>query len=173
MLATFASGRCSQIAYMYLSFCNWLIFSIHVRKIVSLVLFLLRVLFPVENLSSLYLRWSTCPWPHGNLGLLREGTLACWGGMVCLISHFLVHFIRHQDHSAINAFNTIFDLLYFPSPFFGTKTYPRPKVDIFMASATMASYKAASTCRVAKSAVEDAWLLNGSPVNDSILWKRM
>ena len=78
-------------------------------------------------------------------------------------------------HSAINAFNTIFDLLYIPSPFFRTKTYPRPEVDIFMALATMASYKAASTCRVAKSAAEDAWLLNGNkgPVIDSVLWKRM
>ena len=78
-------------------------------------------------------------------------------------------------HSAINAFNTIFDLLYIPSPFFRTKTYPRPEVDIFMALATMASYKAASTCRVAKSAAEDAWLLNGNkgPVIHSVLWKRM
>ena len=39
----------------------------------------------------------------------------------------------------------------------------------------MASYKAASTCRGAKSAAEDAWLLQGNtgPLVDSVLWKRM
>ena len=39
----------------------------------------------------------------------------------------------------------------------------------------MASHKAASTCRGAKSAAEDAWLLSGNrgPVIDPILWKRM
>ena len=39
----------------------------------------------------------------------------------------------------------------------------------------MASSKAASTCRVAKCAAEDAWLLNGNagPVIDAVLWKRM
>ena len=39
----------------------------------------------------------------------------------------------------------------------------------------MASYKAASTVRVAKSAAEDAWLLGGNkgPVIDAVLWKRM
>ena len=44
-----------------------------------------------------------------------------------------------------------------------------------MALAVMASYKAASTCRVAKCAAEDAWLLSGNigPVVDPILWKRM
>ena len=44
-----------------------------------------------------------------------------------------------------------------------------------MALATMASYKAASTCRVAKSAAEDSWLLNGNtgPIVDAVLWKRM
>lgn len=44
-----------------------------------------------------------------------------------------------------------------------------------MALATMASHKAASTCRGAKSAAEDAWLLCGNrgPVIDPILWKRM
>ena len=75
--------------------------------------------------------------------------------------------------SSINAFNTIFDFLHIASHFLRSMTFPPAQVDIFMALATMASYKAASTCRVAKSAVEDAWLLNGSPVNDSILWKRM
>ena len=59
-------------------------------------------------------------------------------------------------NSAINAFNTIFDLLFIPSPFEDRKVYPRGQVDIFMALATMASYKAASTCRGAKSAAEDA-----------------
>jgi len=44
-----------------------------------------------------------------------------------------------------------------------------------MALAFMASYKAASTCRVAKCAAEEAWLLNGNtgPVIDAVLWKRM
>ena len=44
-----------------------------------------------------------------------------------------------------------------------------------MGLATMASYKAATTCRVAKSAAEDAWLLGGNkgPVIDQVLWKRM
>ena len=44
-----------------------------------------------------------------------------------------------------------------------------------MALATMASYKAASTVRVAKSAAEDTWLLGGNkgPIIDTILWKRM
>ena len=44
-----------------------------------------------------------------------------------------------------------------------------------MVLATMASYKAASTVRVAKSAAEDAWLLNGNkgPIIDAVLWKRM
>ena len=44
-----------------------------------------------------------------------------------------------------------------------------------MALAFMASYKAASTCRGAKSAAEDAWLLQGNtgPLVDSVLWKRM
>ena len=65
---------------------------------------------------------------------------------------------KYTYQSAINAFITIFDLLYIPSPFIATKTYPRSGVDIFMALATMASYKAApaGTCRVAKSAAEDA-----------------
>ena len=44
-----------------------------------------------------------------------------------------------------------------------------------MALATMASYKAASTCRGAKCAAEDAYLLCGNtgPVVDAFLWKRM
>ena len=44
-----------------------------------------------------------------------------------------------------------------------------------MALATMASFKAPSTCRGAKSAAEDAWLLSGNigPVIDAFLWKRM
>ena len=77
--------------------------------------------------------------------------------------------------SAINAFNTIYALLGISSPFDRSRTYPPAQVDVFMALATMASYKAASTCRVAKSAAEDAWLLNGNkgPVIDPVLWKRM
>ena len=44
-----------------------------------------------------------------------------------------------------------------------------------MALALMASHKAASTCRVAKCAAEDAWLISGNrgPVVDPIMWKRM
>ena len=44
-----------------------------------------------------------------------------------------------------------------------------------MALATMASYKAASTCRGAKCEAEDAWLLSGhrGAVIDQVLWKRM
>ena len=44
-----------------------------------------------------------------------------------------------------------------------------------MALGTMASYKAASTCRGAKFAAEDAWLLSGNigPVIDAFFWKRM
>ena len=58
--------------------------------------------------------------------------------------------------SALNSFNTIFALLRIPTPFRQVKTFPRAQVDVFMALATMASYKAASTCRGAKSAAEDA-----------------
>ena len=77
--------------------------------------------------------------------------------------------------SAINAFNMIFDLLELPSPFRERRVYPPRQVNIFLALATMASYKAASTCRVAKSAAEDAWLLSGNrgPVIDQTMWKRM
>ena len=77
--------------------------------------------------------------------------------------------------SAISAFNTIFDFLFISSPFMKKQTYPRAQVDVFMALATMASYKAASTCRVSKCAAEDAWLLGGNtgPVIDSVMWKRM
>ena len=44
-----------------------------------------------------------------------------------------------------------------------------------MALATMASYKAASTVPLAKSAAEDAWLLSGNKglIIDAVLWKRM
>ena len=61
------------------------------------------------------------------------------------------------------------------TPFKCQRTYPEEQVNIFMALATMASYKAAVTCRVAKCAAEDAWLLCGNtgPVVDAVLWKRM
>ena len=44
-----------------------------------------------------------------------------------------------------------------------------------MALALMASHKAASTCRVAKCAAEDTYLMNGNrgPVIDPTMWKRM
>ena len=78
-------------------------------------------------------------------------------------------------NSAVRSFNTIFALLNIPSPFVKTRVLPRSQVDVFMALATMASHKAASTCRVAKCAAEDSWLLNGNrgPVIDPIMWKRM
>ena len=77
--------------------------------------------------------------------------------------------------SSINAFNAIYDNLGIETPFKSQKTYPNDQVNIFMALAVMASYKAASTCRVAKCAAEDTWLLSGNigPVVDPILWKRM
>ena len=85
------------------------------------------------------------------------------------------HGTKRTYRSAINSFHTIFALLKIPTPFRSEKEYPRSQVDIFMALATMASYKAASTCRGAKSAAEDAWLLSGNvgPVIDAFLWKRM
>ena len=54
------------------------------------------------------------------------------------------------------AFNIIFSALGIPSPFTPAQDYPARQVDIFMALAIMASYKAASTTRVAKCAAEDA-----------------
>ena len=73
------------------------------------------------------------------------------------------------------SFNTIFALLDIPSPFNKKTHYPEREVDVFLALAVMASYKAASTCRVAKSAAEDSWLLNGNsgPIINPTLWKRM
>ena len=66
-------------------------------------------------------------------------------------------------------------MLEIPTPFRRRREYPREQIDIYMALAFMASYKAASTCRGAKSAAEDAWLLQGNkgPVIDPVLWKRM
>ena len=77
--------------------------------------------------------------------------------------------------SSINAFNTIFALRNIPTPFRRKKTLPKAQVDIFLALAVMASHKAPSTCRVAKCAAEDAWLLNGNTgsIIDPLLWKRM
>ena len=82
---------------------------------------------------------------------------------------------KNTYRSSINSFNTIFALLNIPSPFRKMKAYPKEQVDVFMGLATMASYKAASTCRVAKCAAEDAWLLSGNtgPIIDAVLWKRM
>ena len=82
---------------------------------------------------------------------------------------------KNTYSSAMRAFATIFDLLYINSPFDSNRVYPPAQVNIFLALATMASYKAASTCRVAKAAAEDTWLLSGNlgPVIDQVLWKRM
>ena len=73
--------------------------------------------------------------------------------------------------SAINSFNIIFTLLDIKSPFIKARDYPSAQIDVFMALATMASYKAASTVRVAKCAAEDAWLLGGNkgPIIDAVL----
>ena len=77
--------------------------------------------------------------------------------------------------SAITSFNTIFGLLKIDTPFKQNARYPPIQVDIFMALDFMASYKAASSCRGAKCAAEDAWLLLGNrgPIIDPVLWKRM
>ena len=75
----------------------------------------------------------------------------------------------------IRSFEIIYALLNIRSPFVKAREYPAAQVDVFMALATMASYKAASTVQVAKSAAEDAWLLGGNkgPIIDAVLWKRM
>ena len=75
----------------------------------------------------------------------------------------------------INSFNAIFALLDIPSPFRRIKAFPSEQINIFMVLATMASYKAASSCLVAKCAAEDVWLLsrNSNPVIDAVLWKRV
>ena len=82
---------------------------------------------------------------------------------------------KNTYRSAINSFTTIFALLNIQSPFKLKREYPRRQVNLFMALATMASSKAASTCRGAKSAAEDEWLLRGNtgPIIDPVLWKRM
>ena len=82
---------------------------------------------------------------------------------------------KRTYRSAINSFHTIFAFLRIPTPFRTRKKYPLAQIDIFMALATMASYEAASTCRGAKCAAEDAWLLSGNtgPIVDAFLWKRM
>ena len=82
---------------------------------------------------------------------------------------------KRTYRSSINAFNTIYAIMGIETPFKKQRAYPERQVNIFMALATMASYKAATTCRVAKSAAEDAWLLQGNtgPIIDAVLWKRM
>ena len=57
--------------------------------------------------------------------------------------------------SSVNAFNAIYANIGIDSPFKNEKPYPEKQVNIFIALAVMASYKAANTCRVAKSAAED------------------
>ena len=64
--------------------------------------------------------------------------------------------------SSINSLNRIWALLNIPSPLGKKRCYPKRQVDVFLALATMALSKAASTCRVAKCAAEDEWLLNGN-----------
>ena len=107
-------------------------------------------------------------------------TRASWPVGVVWFASYLVFLgtaygMKRTYHSHINAFNTIFKLLAIPSPFHKETRYPQRQVDIFMALATMASYKAASTCRGAKCSAEDSWLLSGhiGPVIDPVLWKRM
>ena len=55
----------------------------------------------------------------------------------------------------MNSFYTIFALLNIESPFIKEMSFPRAQVDLFMALAKMASYKAESTVQVAKCAAED------------------
>ena len=76
---------------------------------------------------------------------------------------------------AIRSFEIIYAPLNIRWPFVKAREYPAAQVNVFMALATMASYEAASTVRVAKSAAEDTWLLGGNrgPVIDAVLWKRM
>ena len=78
---------------------------------------------------------------------------------------------KRTYRSAICSFEIIYALLNIKSPFIKARTFPSAQVDIFMELATMASYKAASTVRVAKSAAEDAWLLGGNkgPIIDAVL----
>ena len=64
--------------------------------------------------------------------------------------------------SSIRSFNTIFALLDISSPLNKKTHYPQEEVNVFLALAVMASYKAASTCRVAKCAAEDSLLLGGN-----------
>lgn len=77
--------------------------------------------------------------------------------------------------SAITSLNTIFGLLAIGTTFKRHPHHPPTQVDIFMGVAFMASHRAASSCRGAKCAAEDAWLLLGNrgPVIDPALWKRM
>ena len=78
---------------------------------------------------------------------------------------------KRTYRSAICSFEIIYALLNIKSPFIKARTFPSAQVNVFMALATMASYKAASTVRVAKSAAEDAWLLGGNkgPIIDAVL----
>ena len=79
--------------------------------------------------------------------------------------------VRRRHSSSSNAFNTSYANMGIETPFKSLRAYPAEQVDIFLSLAFMASYKAASTCRVAKCAAEDAWLLSGNtgPVIDAVL----
>ena len=110
------------------------------------------------------------------MSIWGEDALRRWPVGVVWFASFLVYLetsygTKVTYRSSINAFNTIYALLHIKLPFDRSRTYPATQVDVFMALATMASYKAASTCRVAKSAAEDAWLLSGNrgPVIDAVL----
>ena len=78
---------------------------------------------------------------------------------------------KRTYRSSINSFNIIFASLGIPSPLTLSRRFPPRQVHIFMALSIMASYKAASTVRVAKCAAEDTWLLTGNvgPVVDAVL----
>ena len=52
---------------------------------------------------------------------------------------------KRTYRSAIGSFNIIYALLNIRSPFVKAREYPVAQVNVFMALATMASYKAAST----------------------------
>ena len=69
---------------------------------------------------------------------------------------------KNTYRSSINAFNRIYAIMGIDTPFRRQKAYLiEQDVKIFLALATIASYKAAVTCRMGKSAAEDAWLLHG------------
>ena len=95
------------------------------------------------------------------MSILGDDVLSRWPVEVIWFASFLIYVgtsygTKKTYRSSINAFNTIYAILGIASPFDRSVTYPASQVYVFMVLATMASFKAASTCRVAKNAVDDA-----------------